>query len=184
MRKPIDIQGVGGEELPRVTGTPDDQKARAKKLGVDATAYLQAIRDGQSEEEFLKVDAHERQRQELQRQNARHFQRPNAIITEMESIPYKDLSDPQREMYVNALAEVGDFKKAYKLGKRADHKMILDALKTHKKDCECKDWTSMEMVNGKPTEVSHSRFFTMRDIWADGPKKVRICNSCGVAKVV
>lgn len=110
------------------------------------------------------------------------FERPNAIISEMQGIPKEDLSPRQISMYGAALAEVGKFQDAYTLTKDKSYKQIWDGLNTTPKPCRCKDWESVELIDGVVTPVKFSRMFIKKEIWNPLTGDVAFihqCNKCG-----
>lgn len=108
------------------------------------------------------------------------FDRPNAIIRELSGIPKKDLSPRQKTQLAEAYAGVGQFDEAYKLSKDKQYKYIEEKLKGKVLKCNCKDFETVELIDGKVTTIKHSRFFIKRTVF-DGEKFVGLetCNVCG-----
>jgi len=108
------------------------------------------------------------------------FDRPNAIIRELADLPQKDLTPRQKTQLAEAYAGVGRFNDAYKLSKDKQYKYIEDKLNGKVTKCNCKDFETVELIDGKVTPIKHSRFFVKRTVF-DGEKFVGLqtCNVCG-----
>jgi hypothetical protein len=115
--------------------------------------------------------------------SGRRFDTANALLTELNAIPREDWSPRQFSNYVDALVMLGEFDVAYELTKDKKYKQIWDAIEGKtKKECKCRDWESTEMVDGKPAQVKHSRFFVKQEIWnvkTGSMSKIITCNVCG-----
>lgn len=115
-------------------------------------------------------------------ERSRRFARPRAIVAELSAIPKKDLSNRQKGQYVDALAELGRFDEAYKLSKDVRFKNIAEKLRGGKTKCKCKDFETVELIDGQVTPIKHSRFFVKREVWdVENEKFVGLvtCNVCG-----
>ena len=111
------------------------------------------------------------------------FDTANAVLTELNAIPREDWSPRQFNGYVDALVMLGEFDTVYELTSDKQYKAIWDAINGNvAKNCKCRDWESVEMVDGQPTAVKHSRFFVKREVWnvkTGRNAKLISCNVCG-----
>lgn len=113
---------------------------------------------------------------------SQEYARPKAIISELSNIPKDDLSPRQKLMYADALAELGRFDEAWEMGGDERYKQIWDAIHNPSKPCKCRDFETVELVNGVPTTVKHSRQYIKRTVYnvrIGGKSKLVACNVCG-----
>jgi hypothetical protein len=114
--------------------------------------------------------------------SGRKFDRAYAILNELNAFPREDWSRRQYTQYVDALVELGEFETAYELTGDKEYKSIVDAINNPQPMCECRDYESVELVNGKKKTVKHSRLFVKRVVWNVKTGKdanVMTCNVCG-----
>ena len=112
--------------------------------------------------------------------SGRKFDRAYAILNEMNAIPREDWSQRQFRYYVDALVMLGEFETANEL--TGEYQDILDALNDPQPMCDCRDYESVELVDGKKKQVKHSRLFVKRQIWnvhTGRDVNVMTCNVCG-----
>ena len=83
--------------------------------------------------------------------SGRKFDRAYAILNEMNAIPREDWSQRQFRYYVDALVMLGEFETANEL--TGEYQDILDALNDPQPVCDCRDYESVELVDGKKKQV-------------------------------
>lgn len=117
--------------------------------------------------------------------NNRDYANAQAYILQTASI--SPLTHLQREYLAEAYATTGDYEKAVKTTrdklKRAEWKAVHKAIwKSDDETCDCDDTKTVIMVKGKVTPVTHSRMFTVGQVFSHKLNKmVRLvrCNKCG-----
>lgn len=103
--------------------------------------------------------------------------RARAIIKDFERIPTNDLNPRQKKQLTEAYSQAGEFGKAFTLS--GDDVYLAIATATAQ-ICDCKDFETTEIRNGRPEKVTHSKRFKLRNILKDG-KTVGLmsCSGCG-----
>lgn len=109
--------------------------------------------------------------------SAKTLLRANAVVRELSDIPVDDLSPKQKRQLIEAYSQSGRFQKAHELSGDDVYLAIDEA--THK-TCDCPDFETTELRNGRPVAVSYSRRFKLRNIIRGG-KSVPLmrCGACG-----
>lgn len=119
--------------------------------------------------------------------NSREYGRSMAVVKELEAMPAADLGKRQITQLIDAYEHLGQFDKAYTLSGDDRHKQLWDAVTGDAKECDCKDFSTVELVDGVVTPVQHSRMFVKREIYnvtTGLTSKLVACNLCGNAYLV
>lgn len=121
---------------------------------------------------------------------SRHSQkygRSMGIVKELNEMPADDLGPRQRNQLIDAYVELGEFDKAYELSGDEKHKKMWDSIVSDPKPCDCRDFETVELRDGQPVTVTHSRLFVQREIYnvkTGSTSKLMACNLCGNAYLV
>lgn len=109
--------------------------------------------------------------------SAKNLLRANAVVRELSGIPIDDLSPKQKQRLVEAYSQSGRFFKAHEL---SGDEVYLAIAEAGPDTCDCPDFQTTELKNGRPVPVSHSRRFKLRNIIRGG-KTVPLmrCGACG-----
>lgn len=115
--------------------------------------------------------------------SGRRFDRAYAILKELNAFPREDWSPRQFASYVDALIILGEYDTAYELTGDEKFKAIWDGINADNAEfCDCADYESVELVDGKKKSVKHSRLFVKQEIWnvkKGSTSNIMACNVCG-----
>lgn len=134
-----------------------------------------------TEEALREADEIQARRAKAHPGGDRTLDRANAIIGQLDAVD--DLSEDQKHLLAEALADTGRFDKAYVLTGNDYYYKVWKAIhQEDDKECGCSDMQTTVLENGQPRSITHSRYFTKRLIYS--PKhnqqvRLQACNICG-----
>lgn len=104
--------------------------------------------------------------------------RAKAVIKDLEHIPHFDLSDKQKKQLTDAYARTGRYKDAYVL---SGDEIYLAIDKADSTECDCKDFSTHILKDGRPHAVTYTRWFHRN--FYKGNDQVLTCSECGHMKI-